>query len=259
MDTIVSGGVPIALDAVGEGEPVTVAAHGLTGSRRDLGPLAPFLPGTKVLFDFRGHGESGRPPAGSYSMEHFASDLAAVADAYGATRAAGVSLGAGAILRVVRKRPDRFERLVLLLPARGRDSAAYRKLTRLARRLEREPLERLAEAVVREEAADGELGGLTGGAERRRQAVLGMNADAMPAAIREAIDDTPVRDAEALRRVTAPVLIVAQDRDPVHTAAAARELADGLPNAELILYADRFALLRDIAGLTQRVSEFIAG
>ena len=249
-------GVSLAVDVVGDGEPVTVAAHGLTGSRRDLALMAPVIPGTKVLFDFRGHGESGRPPPGSYSMEHFASDLSAVADAHAATRAAGVSLGAGAILRVARRRPHRFERIVLLLPARARDSAAYRKMARFARRLEREPLEELADAVVREEA--GELGALDGGAERRRRAILAMNAEGMPAAIREAVDDPPP-GIEDLRRVKTPVLIVGQGRDPVHTAEAARELADALPSSELVLYPDRFALMRDIVGLAQRISAFIAG
>ena len=251
-------GVSLAVEVVGEGDPVTVAAHGLTGSRRDLALMAPLIPGTKVLFDFRGHGESGRPPPGSYSMEDFAADLAAVADAHGATRAAGVSLGAGAILRVARRHPDRFERIVLLLPARARDSAAYRKLARFARRLEREPLERLADAVVGEDASGGDLGRLDGATDGPGGAILGMNADAMPAAIREAVDDPPP-GLEELRRVSVPVLIVGKGRDLVHKAEAARELAAALPSSELILYPDRFALMRDIVGLAQRVSAFLAG
>lgn len=80
--------------------------------------FAPFLSGTKVLFDFRGHGDSERPGPGAYSMAHFAGDVEAVASTFGATCAAGVSLGSGAILRLLCSRPDRFERLVSLLPAR---------------------------------------------------------------------------------------------------------------------------------------------
>ena len=63
-DVISFDGVPLATEVMGEGEPITVLAHGLTGFRRDFAIFAPFLPGTKVLFDFRGHGESGRPGPG---------------------------------------------------------------------------------------------------------------------------------------------------------------------------------------------------
>lgn len=140
-----SDGVRLAVEVVGEGEPVTVFGHGLTGSRHELAFFAPFLPGTKVLFDFRGHGESERPGPGHYTMDHFAADIAAVASAYGATCAAGASLGSGAILRLLCSRPDRFEKLVLLLPARLEASMeAHARLLRLADVLEAHPLEEAA-------------------------------------------------------------------------------------------------------------------
>lgn len=37
----------------GNGEPVTVLAHGLTNNRNELAAFTPFVPGTKVRFDFR--------------------------------------------------------------------------------------------------------------------------------------------------------------------------------------------------------------
>ena len=49
----------------GEGEPVTVLAHGLTNNRNELAAFTSLVPGTKVRFDFRGHGFSrGRPRYG---------------------------------------------------------------------------------------------------------------------------------------------------------------------------------------------------
>ena len=105
----------VAVD--GAGEPVTVFAHGLTNSSVELAAFTPMAPGTKVRFDFRGHGRSSTPPAGAYRFADFARDLDAVAAAYGATNAVGTSLGAGALTHLLGERPDRFARLVFLLPA----------------------------------------------------------------------------------------------------------------------------------------------
>src|SRR5262245_16968311 len=93
-----------------------VLAHGLTNSCRELAMLTPFVPGTKVRFCFRGHGHSSSPETG-YRFADFAGDVEAVADAFGATIAIGTSLGAGAIGHLVSERPDRFDKLVFILPA----------------------------------------------------------------------------------------------------------------------------------------------
>ena len=260
MELLEANGTRLAVEAVGTGDPVTVVAHGLTGSRHDFAPIAPFVPGTAVLFDFRGHGDSGRPPAGAYSMDMFAADLDAVARHHGATRLVGVSLGAGAAVRLLSSQPDRFERLVFVLPARlDPGSPARDRLLRLAQRLEAAEVAAVADEVVAEEERAGDYGAGSTARETRRIALLRMNGDGVPRAIREALDDPPARDHEALRRIEAPALVIGQEGDPVHAADAARGLAEALPNAELILYPDRFALVRDIASLTARVAAFLAG
>jgi 3-oxoadipate enol-lactonase len=256
--TVDSDGVRLAVDVVGEGEPVTLVGHGLTGSRRDFALLAPFVPGTKVLFDFRGHGDSDRPPPGSYSMNHFAADVDNVAEAFGATSLVGVSLGGGATLRLLRSTPDRFERLVFILPARvERSDVARAKLLRLADLLESRPIGEVAEAIVAEEERDGVFDRLPGSKERRRQAILAMNGDGIPRAIREVIDDPPIPDPTPIRKVTVPALVVGQQGDPVHRAEVARDLAATLPNAELVLFDGREAMLAQVAELTQRVAAFL--
>ena len=50
------------VETEGSGQPVTVFAHGVTSSVAELQPLAARAPGTRVLFDFRGHGRSESPP-----------------------------------------------------------------------------------------------------------------------------------------------------------------------------------------------------
>jgi 3-oxoadipate enol-lactonase len=259
MPEVVSDGVRLVVEVIGEGEPVTVVGHGLTGSRKDLAPLAAFLPGTKVLFDFRGHGESDRPGRGSYSMDHFATDVESVAGAFGATCAGGASLGSGAILRLLCSRPDRFEKLVLLLPARlERESDARRRLLRLADLLEARPVDEVAQVVVAEEDAAGRYREFPAARDLRWQSILRMNGDGIPHAIRECIDDPPVRDPEPITRVPAPALVIGQEGDPVHDADVARELAVTLPHAELLMFPDQHALIREIPTLVQRTAAFLS-
>jgi pimeloyl-ACP methyl ester carboxylesterase len=257
MSTVLSDGVRLAVEVIGNGDPVTVVGHGLTQSRRDLGLLVPFLPGTKVLFDFRGHGESERPGPGHYSMDDFAADVHHVAEAFGATCAAGASLGAGASLRLLCHQPDRFRKVVVILPARLR-SEARAGLLRLADLLESHPLDRVADIVLEEEEAEGRFDGFPAAREFRRQSILGMNGDGIPFAIRECIDDPPIRDPEPITRVTAPALVIAQEGDPVHDTEVARELAALLPRAELLVFPDRFSLIREIPVLVSRVGAFLA-
>src|SRR5438552_18553479 len=116
MPKLITPDATLHVEIDGEGEPVTVLAHGLTNSCRELAQLTPLLPGTKVRFCFRGHGHSSAPDRG-YRFADLAHDLDAVVSAYGATRAIGTSLGAGAICHLLQQQSDRFERLVLLLPA----------------------------------------------------------------------------------------------------------------------------------------------
>ena len=56
-------------------------------------------------------------PPGPWTYLDLARDLRAVADLTGATRALGVSLGAGALVRLLADNPSRFERVVIFLPA----------------------------------------------------------------------------------------------------------------------------------------------
>ena len=116
-EVLASDGTRLHVEIDGAGEPVTVLAHGLTNSCKELSAFTPMAPGTKIRFCFRGHGHSGTPEAGHYRFADFAGDVDAVARAYGATRAVGTSLGQGAITWLLSEDPDRFERLVFILPA----------------------------------------------------------------------------------------------------------------------------------------------
>jgi 3-oxoadipate enol-lactonase len=258
VQTLAPDGTKLAVEVSGQGEPVSVFGHGLTGSRADLRLITQFLPGTKVLFDFRGHGESELPGAGSYSTGHFASDLDAVARDHRATCAGGVSLGTGAVLRLLAVDPKRFDKLIFIHPARlDRSNEAHRRMFRLARVLETLQFEDAVEEILRAEAAEGAFDEWPGRRDLRRATLLSMHAQSIPHAIRECIDDPPVPDGEVLRSVTAPALVIAHEGDQVHAATVARDLAEALPNAELAIYPSYRELIENTPELVQRVGALL--
>ena len=72
MPELTTDDATLHVEIDGSGDPVTVFAHGLTNSAHELAAFTPFLEGTKVRFDFRGHGHSSVPDAGHYRFADFA-------------------------------------------------------------------------------------------------------------------------------------------------------------------------------------------
>jgi 3-oxoadipate enol-lactonase len=257
MAEVRNGDVALHVEVDGEGDPVIVLAHGLTNSCRELSAFTPMVGGTKVRFCFRGHGHSSAPPSG-YAFADLASDLDAVARAYGATRAVGTSLGAGAILHLLERDPDRFERLLLLLPA-GLDVpfAHPDGFLATAARLETMSRDQAIDAILSDPArVQAYLR-----QPWQRDADLAMWADVNPQgvarAIREVVRDRPISDREHLRSVRAPALIICREGDWIHPAELGRVLAELLPNAELVVFADEAEMIAGVPSLLARVAEFL--
>jgi pimeloyl-ACP methyl ester carboxylesterase len=251
--------VTLHVEVDGEGDPVTVLAHGLSNSCQELAPFTPLLAGTKVRFDFRGHGRSSAPESG-YRFADFARDLDAVAREYEATQAVGTSLGQGAICSLLERDPDRFERMVFLLPAAlDLDFAFKDRFLRTAEMLEGKPREEAVEVILSD--PERVLGYLQ--APWRREFDQAMwqsaNTEGIARAIREVVEDHPVNDRERLRLVTAPVLILCLAGDEIHPAELGRILAGLMPNAELLVYDDDAAMIEAIPFLVQKVGSFLAG
>jgi pimeloyl-ACP methyl ester carboxylesterase len=259
MPEVVTADATLHVELDGDGAPVTVVAHGLTNSCRELAAFTPFLEGTAVRFDFRGHGRSSVPEPGAYRFPDFARDLEAVADAYGATRAIGTSLGAGAITNLVARQPARFEKLVFLLPAaldvRLADHAGYDRIAELLETLDRD-------AAIETILAEGGRASAYDRAPWLRELDLllwqDMNPVGVARAIREVVRDVALPDREALRAVGAPTLIIAREGDAIHPVALAHVLVELMPNAELILLGGERELLDAIPALVERVRGFLA-
>lgn len=221
----------VSFTVLGSGGPVTVFAHGLGGSSTETRPLALRAPGTRVLLSFRGHGDSA-PLVDGWDYDVLAEDLLTVADHVGATACVGLSLGCGALLRVLRDQPQRFDRLAMVMPAAldaARTDGATERLTSLGAAIDRGDVEAVTAllltevpAVLRERRAVPLL-------LARRAAELVQRPAPVPRT-----PDRPLADRSVLRAVVAPTLVVGQADDRLHPLALARELTAALPHATLV-------------------------
>jgi pimeloyl-ACP methyl ester carboxylesterase len=243
----------------GAGEPTTIFAHGLGGSIGETRPLAAAVTGRRVFLHFRDHGES-RASDGRYDYAALAGDLRAVADRTGATRAVGVSMGAGAILRTVAEEPRRFERLVLYLPAaidRPRTGPALERFDAMAACVERGDVDGLA-AILLTDLPPEVRGSREAGRYVTSRAAALVGA-AMVGALRTVPREAPVTDRAVLRRVDVPVLVVAQAGDEQHAVGVAEELASALPMAHLHVFDRPGPLWHSPRALRELVAGFLAG
>ena len=257
MSEVRNRDVMLHVEVDGAGEPVTIFAHGLTNSCRELAPLTPSLAGTAVRFCFRGHGHSSAPEHG-YRFVDLGSDLDSVARAYGATNAVGTSMGAGAIMSLLEHDPARFERIVMLLPASL--DLPFRNPERF------DVVADLLEAYPKDEAVGRILGMNEERYERSPwlreldQALWeDMNPTGVARAIRQVTRDVSISDRELLRKVEAPVLLICREGDAIHPAALGRILADLLPDADLITFGSEEELIASIPVLVERVRAFLEG
>ncbi len=242
----------------GDGEPVTVLAHGLTNNCKELAAFTPLVPGTKVRFDFRAHGRSSAPETG-YRFADFARDLDGVARAYGATRAVGTSLGAGALANLVCGEPDRFEKMVWLLPAGLDEPFAFReRYLRMAELVDGKSPEEAFEAVVSDPDRVAEYLQAPWRLELDKLMWEHAHPEGLARAIRGVTADFPVPDREMLRSVRTPVLLVCIGGDPIHPVELGRLFAQLLPNADLIEFEDQNALFAGVPDLVVKASAFLA-
>jgi pimeloyl-ACP methyl ester carboxylesterase len=224
------GGVSFVV--LGSGEPITVFAHGLGGSVAEIRPLATRVPGTRVLLDFRGHGDSALLQDG-WDYDLLADDLLAVADAVGATRAVGLSLGAGALLRALSRDPQRFAKVAFVLPAAidaHRKDGATERLLRLGDAISRQDARGTADILLEElPASVRQRRGVDALVFRRASQLVLKPAPAPRSA------DRPLPDRLLVRKITCPALVVSQLEDPLHPSGLAVELAALLPDAEHVI------------------------
>jgi pimeloyl-ACP methyl ester carboxylesterase len=234
--------------AYGLGDPVTLVVHGLGATEGEARIPASGLPGTRVVMTLPGHGSAADAPPGYWNYASVGADVLAVADEVAATRAVGVSLGAGALTRIAADHPDRFERLALLLPAaldRPRDVVATRAFERLAAAVAAaDGGAALREILAAEVPAGVEVGDYV---DRRAEALLRLED-----ALRELPEQVPVPDAASLAAVRSDVLVIGSTGDPLHPAEVAKAVAAAFARARLEILPSPAPMLthrRELRGL----------
>ncbi len=243
--------------------------HGLTATRRYV------LQGSRMLsrsagyrvvaYDARGHGESSPAPDGLYGYPELVADLEGVLDERGIERCvlAGSSMGAATAIAFALDHPERVRALVQITPAY--DGNAYTGASSL------ESWDARADAMAAGDIdAFVELTGVGSLPERFRDSArtaVRQRAErhAHPEAVAEALRQVPRSAAfdglDRLASIDVPVLVVGSrdDADPEHPLATAREYADRLPDAELVIEDEgQPPLAWQGARLSKAISEFLA-
>ncbi len=250
-------GVRLEQLITGVGDPVTVFAHGLGGDISGTRPLGSAVTGRRVFFHFRGHGRSDAP-VGPWSFADLAADLRGVADLAGATRALGVSMGAGALGRLLSDTPDRFERVVFYLPAllNGiRPAAAEARVERLLAAVESGEAASIAAAVEAELPPS--VRNTATGWGYLRQRVEQLQRDGLAPELSTLWHEPAVADDSALRAFRGRALVLGCQGDEVHPVAWAERLAGLLPGAELHVYDRPAVLWNNRRELRDRISAFL--
>ncbi|MEU2665345.1 alpha/beta hydrolase [Micromonospora sp. NBC_01740] len=250
-------GVHLEQLLTGAGDPVTVFAHGLGNGIATTRPFGSGVTGRKLFFQFRGHGRSDAPP-GPWSYLDLARDLRAVADLGGATRAFGASLGAGALCRLLAESPERFERLVVFLPAaldRPRGEVARARLTALFEAVESGDAAAVADVVQAE--LPPAVRNTPAGWAYLRQRLDQLLRDGLAPGLASLPEQAPLRDAGSLAAVTAPALVIGCAGDDLHPVEVAEQLAAALPRATLHVYDRPGVLWTERADLRSRISAFL--
>jgi pimeloyl-ACP methyl ester carboxylesterase len=250
-------GVRIEQLITGVGEPVTVFGHGLGGDIAGTRPLGSAVTGRRVFFHFRGHGRSDAPP-GPWTFGDLAQDMRAVADLAGATRALGVSMGAGALSRLLSETPDRFERVVFYLPAPldgTRPAAAVTRVERLLAAVESGEAAMIAGAVEAELPPS--VRNTATGWGYLRQRVEQLQREPLAPELTTLWGEPAVPDESALRAFRGRALVLGCVGDEVHPVAWAERLAGLLPGAQLHVYDHPAVLWNNRRELRDRISTFL--
>ena len=225
MPTIDREGVKIYYEVHGSGPPLLLT-HGYSStSGMWQGQIAALSKHHKlVLWDMRGHGQSGYPEdTAAYSEALTVADMAALLDAVGAEKAivGGLSLGGYMSLAFYRAHPDRVRALLIIDTGPGfkKDEAreAWNKRAHdTGERFEREGLEVLKSA------------------SRERSSVTHRDATGLARAARGMLTQRDARVIESLPDIKVPSLIVV-GADDTPFLAASDYMAAKIPGAQKIV------------------------
>ena len=238
--------------------PAFVWGHGLTSSRasEDRLPLLRWetitAAGRQVVrYDAAGHGETGGPPdPAAYEWPQLATGLLTLLDRLGLDRVdvGGASMGCATTLHAAVRSPERFDRLVLVIPPTAWETRAAQAEQY---RASADYVEQAGKAAWLEVAAK----------EARPALFADLPPIPMAAEIPEALLPSVLRGAaasdlpppEAIASLEHPALVLAWAGDPGHPESTANRLAELLPNREIHIARQ----LTDVFGWSTAIADFL--
>ena len=218
------GGLPVVL------------LHGITDSWRSFEPVLPHLPDSLHAFALtqRGHGDSSRPASG-YRLEDFAGDVESFLDAVGLESAVlvGHSMGTAVAQRFAIDKHGRVRGLVLLgAVATLRGNAPVRDLWDTT-------ISTLTDPIDREFVLDFQRSTIAREIPPEFLEAVVDESLKLPARVwRDAFAGLLEADlTPSLGRIAAPTLLLWGDTDVIADAGQQVVLGEGIPGAELRVYA----------------------
>lgn len=226
----------------GSGEPRTLFSHGFAGAIRDTRPFGTGITGTKHFLHLPGHG--GRPSLGpGWTYSQIAEALAHALTSTSATRALGVSMSAGGLLRLLstaHPATRNLEKVALVLPA------SFTGFSAEAAEANRVHVERLRELVgagdvegivdrmlSREPAEVAELLPARAWTKTKAENLISTDmSDGLGLALEIAVDANG-NSGDTLARFPGEVLVLTHEDDPAHPVDVAEAIAGAIPESRL--------------------------
>ena len=245
MLVTVDDGVSLEVLVTGSG-PALFLVHGFGGAKEDFSDHIESLSREYrvVVFDHRGHGESGAPTdEASYSLERLGADILCVADALGEETFVllGHSMGGMVARKVALTFPDRIDALILMDTCHGPIAAVDGDLIEMGAQIALTdgmttlkeildagtPLDNPAYQRLLEERP---------GYREFQEKKFGSLSAVMWATIVRAIRDQS-DDLEAMRLLEMPTLVIVGEVD-LPFVSQSRAMADAIPGGALVVIPD---------------------
>ena len=260
MIAMLGGGIELAYDDVGAGQPV-LFIHGWPHNRTLWAAQLSGLPthARCIAPDLRGFG--GSSIAGPYSIDQYADDLAAFLGVLGLERVVvcGVSMGGYVALSMLRRHSSLLRALILTSTRATADSPEAReKRRRLIAFVREHGVEALAGRQLKAMVGETTFNSRPDVCEALRLLMAGAPAEGVIGAL-EAMsaraDSTPL-----LAGISMPTLVVSGSEDTFTPPDELRALASAIPGArlEVIQNAGHVCCYERPAAFNHVVSEFIA-
>ena len=235
MQKITIRGIPYAYEIRGEGEPV-LFAHCLTWNHHDYDAVAQELGGYRLILpDQRGHGETGFP-AEPYGLADMVEDLYQLIEQLGVgpVHYVGHSMGAMMGPLMALAHPEALRSMTLIggsaRPEAAERLAGYRQLVGAVRAGQAAAVvDRLVGLFFSETSRAKRTSAIA----RFREDFLQNNGEGLHWTA-EAVFTRP-NLVERLGEIATPTLVIVGEEDVVTPPDLARELAEGIPNARLLV------------------------